>query len=242
MYPVFPGRICLSGKLTAPLHLKSLDVKLECPARPRAVAEFRPFLQWKSLFGGLGVFYVCCILEMYMNQLIVSKAWGAQWKVPLVALSQAKPGKPSMARAVGSRQELGQNLRSNIGFCLCHNKASRGEGLSLLWTQLGDDQTCLNTHKLWMETRWAWGSNRGTGSRSPDLLQMVQPGTATDPWVTLDEPLPFFVPLCPAIFYLPLSYRLWAVCFRHVCTALSTKGPWSHWWPLSPSATRFIIK
>lgn len=85
-----------------------------------------------------------------------------------------------------------------------------------------------------------------TGEQDPaDLIYCrwfnpAQP--PTEPWVTLDEPLPFFVPLCPAIFYLPLSYRLWAVCFRHVCTALRTKGPWSHWWPLSPSATCFIIK
>lgn len=129
-----------------------------------------------------------------------------------------------------------------LDFASATLKPAQLKDYPLLWTQLGDDQTCVNTHKLWTETWWAWGSNRGTGSRRPDLLQMVQSSTVTDPWVTLDEPLPFFVPLCPAIFYLPLSYRLRAVCFRHVCTALRTKGPWSHWWPLSPSAACFIIK
>lgn len=43
MYPIFPGRIWLSGKLTASVLLKGLDVKLGCPTSPRAVAEFRPF-------------------------------------------------------------------------------------------------------------------------------------------------------------------------------------------------------
>lgn len=179
---------------------------------------------------------------MYMNQLIVSEALGAQWKVSLVALSQAKPGKTSMARAVGSRQELGQNLWSNTAFCLCHIKTSSSEELSPPVDPAGPWSDPSEHSQMWMEARWAWGSNRGAGSRRADPLQMAQSSTATDPWVTLDEPLPFFVPLCPAIFYLPLSYRLWAVCFRHVCTALRTKGPWSHCWPLSPSAACFIIK
>lgn len=175
---------------------------------------------------------------MYMNQLIVSEALGAQWKVSLVALSQAKPGKTSMEAG----RSWGRTCGPTLHFASATLKPAEVKNYPLPWTQLGDDQTCLNIHKLWMEARWAWGSHRGAGSRRADPLQMAQPSTATDPWVTLDEPLPFFVPLCPAIFYLPLSYRLWAVCFRHVCTALRTKGPWSRCWPLSPSAACFIRK
>lgn len=91
---------------------------------------------------------------MYMNQLIVSKVLGAQWKVSLVALSQAKPGKTSMARAVGGRQELGQNLWSNTGFCLCHIKTSRGEGLSPAvdpagrWSDLSEHSQTVNGDKM----------------------------------------------------------------------------------------------
>ena len=96
-----------------------------------------------------------------------------------------------------------------LGFCLYHINTSRGEGLSPPTDAAQEDaQACLNAHKMSMENRRAWGSNRGTGSRRPDLPQMVRSSTATDPCMTLDEPLPLSVPLFPTIFYLPLSYRL----------------------------------
>lgn len=85
-----------------------------------------------------------------MNQLIVSEALGAQWKVSLVALSQAKPGKTSMARTVGGRQEMGQNLCSNTAFCLCHIKTSRAEGLSPArgWSDLSEYLQTVNGDKM----------------------------------------------------------------------------------------------
>lgn len=95
------------------------------------------------------------------------------------------------------------------GFCLYHIKTSRGEGLSPPTDPAqADARACLNTHRMSVEQRQAWRSNRGTGSRRSDLLQMVRSSTATDPCMTLDELLPLSVPLFPTIFYLPLSYRL----------------------------------
>lgn len=150
---------------------------------------------------------------MHIKQFIISKCSGVQGKVSLVALSQTKPGKTPIARAAGARQESGsgwvRTCGPRLGFCLYHIKTNSGEGLSPpLDTAQGAVWASLNTHKMSVEKRRAWGSTSGTGSRRPDLWQSVRSSTASDLCVTLDEPLPLPLPLFPTTFYLPLSHRL----------------------------------